>query len=93
MYDPNSIITGKVPIVTLRVHQSHLAVNSTKMTFKKYVKNSILIRQGKLQSSCHAVISPFIPWFQKNHPRKEFDRLIKQQPERICAFFLRSLFQ
>lgn len=60
MNDPNSVITGKVPVVSLLVHQSHLAVNSTKMTFKKYTKISILIRQERLQSSCHAGMSPFI---------------------------------
>lgn len=86
MYDPNSVTTGKVPVVSLLAHPSHLAANSTKMTSKKYIKISILIRQEKLESYCNAVMSAFITCFQKNHPREEFDRLIKQQPERYLCF-------
>lgn len=60
MYDPNFVITGKIHALLLLVDQSHLAVNSTEVTFKKYTKISILIRQKKLmlQSSCRAMMSP-----------------------------------
>lgn len=44
MYDPNFVITGKIHALLLLVDQSHLAVNSTEVTFKKYTKISILIR-------------------------------------------------
>lgn len=78
MYDPHSTLTGKVLAVSQLIHQSHLVVNSTKMTLKKLCQNCNADQTKKLQSSCHALMSPFIAWFQKNHPGKEFDRLIKQ---------------
>lgn len=39
MYDPHSTLTGKVLAVSQLIHQSHLVVNSTKMTLKKLCQN------------------------------------------------------
>lgn len=47
MYDLHSVITGKVHALLLLVHPSHLAVHSTEITFKRYTKIPVLIRQKK----------------------------------------------
>lgn len=79
MYDPISVIKGKVQSLLL-VHYSQSAINATGKVFKKHANISILIRQKKLMlhDSCCAMMShaPFISWLTTSRSRPEGFRKI-----------------